>query len=187
MAPLHSGTVDYIGGFAVTTGHGTAELVKRFEKDHDDYQAIMVKALADRLAEALAEKLHEQAREDCGFGRDEKLNKSDLIREHYRGIRPAPGYPASPDHTEKATLFRLLEAEKHACISLTETFAMLPAASVSGIYFNHPEAKYFSVGKIGKDQVLDYVKRKSMSIEEVERWLGPNLGYDPRTLAATSK
>ena len=187
VAPLQSDTIDYIGGFAVTTGHGADELVKRFEKDHDDYQAIMVKALADRLAEALAEKLHEEARGSCGFGRDEKLSKSDLIREHYRGIRPAPGYPASPDHTEKATLFRLLEAEKHTCISLTETFAMLPAASVSGIYFNHPEAKYFSLGKIGKDQVIDYAKRKSMSIEEVERWLGPNLGYDPRTLAVTSK
>ena len=187
VAPLQSGAIDFIGGFAVTTGHGVAELVKRFEKDHDDYQAIIVKALADRLAEALTEKLHEQARRDCGFGRDEKLSKSDLIREHYRGIRPAPGYPASPDHTEKATLFRLLEAEKHACISLTETFAMLPAASVSGIYFNHPEAKYFSVGKIGKDQAIDYATRKSMPIEEVERWLGPNLGYDPRRLAATSK
>ena len=121
------------------------------------------------------------------MAKDEKLSKSDLIREHYRGIRPAPGYPALPDHTEKATLFRLLQAEKHACISLTETFAMLPAASVSGIYFNHPEAKYFSVGKLGKDQIVDYAKRKDMSIEEVERWLGPNLGYDPRTVVASSK
>jgi 5-methyltetrahydrofolate--homocysteine methyltransferase len=180
VAPLESGQCDYIGAFAVTAGHGAAELVQRFEKDHDDYQAIMVKALADRLAEALAEKLHEQARRDCGFGRDESLSKVELIREHYRGIRPAPGYPASPDHTEKETLFRLLEAEKHACISLTETFAMLPAASVSGMYFNHPEARYFSVGKIGKDQVIDYARRKSMSVEEVERWLGPNLAYDPR-------
>ena len=180
VAPLQSGTIDYIGAFAVTTGHGVAELVERFEKDHDDYQAIMVKALADRLAEALAEKLHEQARQDCGYGKEEQLSKPDLIRERYRGIRPAPGYPASPEHTEKATLFRLLEVEKHACITLTETFAMLPAASVSGLYFNHPEARYFSVGKIGKDQVLDYARRKSMSVEEVERWLGPNLGYDPR-------
>jgi 5-methyltetrahydrofolate--homocysteine methyltransferase len=180
VASLESGHTDYIGGFAVTAGHGAAELVERFEKDHDDYQAIMVKALADRLAEALAEKLHEQARRDCGFGRDESLSKADLIREHYRGIRPAPGYPASPDHTEKETLFRLLEAEKNACISLTETFAMLPAASVCGLYFNHPEATYFSVGKIGKDQVIEYASRKAMSVEEVERWLGPNLAYDPR-------
>ncbi|MFQ5932508.1 MAG: vitamin B12 dependent-methionine synthase activation domain-containing protein [Nitrospiraceae bacterium] len=147
VAPSQSGLADHIGAFAVTAGHGANELVGRFEKDHDDYHAIMVKALADRLAEALAEKLHEQARRDCGFGKEERLSKQDLVRERYRGIRPAPGYPASPDHTEKAVLFRVLEAEKHAGISLTETFAMLPAASVSGLYFNHPEARYFSVGK----------------------------------------
>ena len=180
VAPVGSGLDDYIGAFAVTAGHRVEELVSRFEKDHDDYQAIMVKALADRLAEALAEKLHEEARLESSFGKDERLKKEDLIRERYRGIRPAPGYPASPDHTEKATIFELLEAEKNTCISLTETFAMLPAASVSGIYFNHPEAQYFSVGRIGEDQVADYARRKSLTQAEVERWLGPYLGYDPK-------
>ena len=180
VAPVGSGLNDHIGAFAVTAGHGVEELVSRFEKDHDDYNAIMAKALADRLAEALAEKLHEEARSESGFGKDERLHKADLIRERYRGIRPAPGYPASPDHTEKATLFRLLDAEKNTCISLTETFAMLPAASVSGFYFNHPEARYFSVGKIGEDQVADYARRKSLTQVEVERWLGPYLGYQPK-------
>ena len=180
VAPVASELKDHIGAFAVTAGHGVDELASRFEKDHDDYNSIMAKALADRLAEALAEKLHEEARRESGFGKDEGLSKADLIRERYRGIRPAPGYPASPDHTEKATLFRLLDAEKNTCISLTETFAMLPAASVSGFYFNHPEARYFSVGKIGEDQVVDYARRKSLTQAEVERWLGPYLGYDPR-------
>ena len=180
VAPVGSGLDDYIGAFAVTAGHGVEELVSRFERDHDDYQAIMVKALADRLAEALAEKLHEEARLESNFGKDERLKKEDLIRERYRGIRPAPGYPASPDHTEKAMLFELLQAEKNACISLTETFAMLPAASVSGFYFNHPEAQYFSVGKIGEDQVADYARRKSLRQAEIEKWLGPYLGYDPQ-------
>ena len=180
VAPVGSGLNDHIGAFAVTAGHGVEELVSRFEKDHDDYNAIMAKALADRLAEALAEKLHEEARSESGFGKDERLHKEDLIRERYRGIRPAPGYPASPDHTEKATLFRLLDAEKNTCISLTETVAMLPAASVSGFYFNHPEARYFSVGKIGEDQVADYARRKSLTQVEVERWLGPYLGYQPK-------
>jgi 5-methyltetrahydrofolate--homocysteine methyltransferase len=180
VAPADSDHPDYLGAFAVTAGHGAAELVDRFEKEHDDYHAIMVKALADRLAEALAEKLHEQARKDCGFGKEEHLSKEDLIRERYRGIRPAPGYPASPDHSEKATLFRILTAEKCAGIQLTENFAMLPAASVSGLYFNHPEARYFSVGRIGEDQVADYARRKGLSQAEVERWLGPYLGYDPR-------
>ncbi len=180
VAPVGSGLNDHIGAFAVTAGHGVEELVSRFETDHDDYNAIMAKALADRMAEALAEKLHEEARLESGFGKDERLSKVDLMRERYRGIRPAPGYPASPDHTEKATLFRLLDAERNTCISLTETFAMLPAASVSGFYFNHPEAQYFSVGKIGEDQVVDYARRKSLTQAEVERWLGPYLGYDPQ-------
>ena len=180
VAPVGSGLNDCIGAFAVTAGHGVEEIASRFEKDHDDYQAIMVKALADRLAEALAEKLHEEARYESGFGIDERLSKKDLIRERYRGIRPAPGYPASPDHTEKAMLFELLQAEKNACISLTETFAMLPAASVSGFYFNHPEARYFRVGKIGEDQVADYARRKSLTQAEVEKWLGPYLGYNPQ-------
>ncbi len=180
VAPGDSGLADYLGAFALTAGHGAAELVDRFEKDHDDYHAIMVKALADRLAEALAEKLHQQARKDCGFGTEEHLSKEDLIRERYRGIRPAPGYPASPDHSEKATLFRILAAQKCAGIQLTENFAMLPAASVSGLYFNHPEARYFSVGRVGEDQVANYARRKGLSQAEVERWLGPHLGYDPR-------
>jgi 5-methyltetrahydrofolate--homocysteine methyltransferase len=136
-----------------------------------------VKALADRLAEALAEKVHEQARRDCGFGRDETLSKEDLLRERYRGIRPAPGYPALPDHSEKATLFELLEATPNLGVELTESYAMLPAASVSGLYLNHPEAQYFSVGKIGRDQVEDYARRKGLSVEAVERWLRPNLSY----------
>ncbi len=176
VAPAESGVADFIGGFVVTAGHGVPELVAGFERDHDDYQAIMVKAVADRLAEALAEKLHKQAREDCGFGKQEGLGYGDLIRERYRGIRPAPGYPAQPDHTEKQALFALLDAERVG-VSLTETFAMAPAASVSGLYFNHPEARYFSVGKLGRDQVEDYARRKAMSVDEVERWLAPNIGY----------
>ena len=175
LAP--AGNADYIGAFVVTAGLGADELAKQYENDHDDYNAIMVKALADRLAEALAEKIHEQARRDAGFGNQDQLSKQDLIRERYRGIRPAPGYPASPDHGEKETLFALLDAEKRIGVSLTENFAMLPAASVSGLYFNHPEAKYFSVGKIGRDQVEDYAARKEAPVAEIERWLGPYLGY----------
>jgi 5-methyltetrahydrofolate--homocysteine methyltransferase len=166
---------DYLGAFVVTAGVGADALAKRYEDDKDDYNSILVKALADRLAEALAEKLHEQARRDCGFGKDEALSKQDLIRERYRGIRPAPGYPAFPDHTEKETLFELLDATANAGVELTESFAMTPAASVSGLYFNHPEATYFSVGKIGRDQVADYAKRKGLDVQVVERWLGPNL------------
>ena len=168
---------DYLGAFVVSAGFGCDALAKAYEEDRDDYQSIMVKALADRLAEALAEKIHEQARRDCGFGRDEKLSKGDLLRERYRGIRPAPGYPALPDHTEKATLFELLEAAPNLGVELTESYAMLPAASVSGLYLNHPEAQYFSVGKIGRDQVEDYARRKGLSVEAVEKWLRPNLGY----------
>jgi 5-methyltetrahydrofolate--homocysteine methyltransferase len=168
---------DYVGAFVVSTGFGCDELAKHYEEDRDDYHSIMVKALADRLAEALAEKIHEQARRDCGFGKEETLSKEDLLRERYRGIRPAPGYPALPDHTEKATLFELLEATSNVGVELTESYAMLPAASVSGLYLNHPEAQYFSVGKIGRDQVEDYARRKKLPVETVERWLRPNLGY----------
>jgi 5-methyltetrahydrofolate--homocysteine methyltransferase len=169
---------DYLGAFVVSAGFGCDALAKSYEEDRDDYNSIMVKALADRLAEALAEKIHEQARRDCGFGRDEKLSKQDLLRERYRGIRPAPGYPALPDHSEKATLFELLEATPNLGVELTENYAMLPAASVSGLYLNHPEAQYFAVGKIGRDQVEDYARRTGMSREEAERWLAPNLGYE---------
>jgi 5-methyltetrahydrofolate--homocysteine methyltransferase len=154
-------------------------LVSRFEKNHDDYNAIMAKALADRLAEALAEMTHKKAREAWGYGQSEKLSHDDLIHERYRGIRPAPGYPASPDHTEKRLLFDLLQAEKNTGMRLTETFAMTPAASVSGLYFAHPESRYFAVGKIGRDQVEDYHLRKGMELNVVERWLGPYLNYDP--------
>lgn len=179
IAPLDSGREDYLGAFAVTTGHGAGELVKEFERDHDDYQAIMVKALADRLAEAFAEYLHQQARREWRYGKDEDLSNNDLIAEKYRGIRPAPGYPASPDHTEKATLWKLLEVETAAGIRLTENYAMVPAASVCGLYFGHPEARYFAVDRVNRDQVESYAKRKGMKVAEVERWLAPNLGYEP--------
>ena len=179
VAPKESGRADYIGAFAVTTGIGVDVLCKEFERDHDDYNSIMAKALADRLAEAFAEFLHKQARDAWGYGKSEALSTEDLIREKYRGIRPAPGYPACPDHTEKRLLFDLLSVEQQTGITLTESFAMWPAASVSGLYFAHPEAKYFAVGKIGKDQVLDYQARKGMPLLELERWLGPNLNYEP--------
>ncbi|HEX3998769.1 MAG TPA: methionine synthase [Pirellulales bacterium] len=179
IAPRESGRADYLGAFAVTTGIGCDALVREFETDHDDYQAISTKALADRLAEAFAELLHQQARADWGYGRDEHLSPLDLIAEKYRGIRPAPGYPACPDHTEKQILFDLLEAEKSADIHLTEHFAMLPAASVSGLYFAHPESRYFAVDRLTRDQVEQYAKRKRMTLAEVERWLAPNLGYEP--------
>jgi 5-methyltetrahydrofolate--homocysteine methyltransferase len=185
VAPTSSGLNDYLGAFAVTAGIGVETLCARFEKDHDDYNSIMVKALADRLAEAFAEWLHKQARDEWAYGKDEQLSSEDLIRERYRGIRPAPGYPACPDHTEKRLLFDLLQAEKHTGISLTETYAMLPASSVSGLYFAHPDSRYFAVGKIGRDQVLDYHVRKQMSLEVVERWLSPNLNYDPDEAGAT--
>jgi 5-methyltetrahydrofolate--homocysteine methyltransferase len=177
IAPHETGRPDYVGAFAVTTGIGVDRLVAEFEQDHDDYGAIMAKALADRLAEALAERVHEQARQEWGYGRDEGLDKEDLIRERYRGIRPAAGYPASPDHTEKRTLFDLLDVDRVVGIRLTESCAMAPAASVSGLYFAHPESRYFAVGKIGRDQVESYAERKRLSIEEVERWLAPNLSY----------
>ncbi len=178
IAPEETGWKDYIGAFAVTAGIGIDQLVKQFEDALDDYNAIMVKALADRLAEALAEYMHEQVRKKYwGYAAEEHLTGDDLIRERYAGIRPAPGYPACPDHTEKATLFSMLDAENQIGISLSERFAMLPAASVSGWYFAHPESRYFGVGKIEKDQVIDYAKRKGMTVEEVERWLSANLSY----------
>jgi 5-methyltetrahydrofolate--homocysteine methyltransferase len=179
VVPKDSGQQDYIGAFAVTAGIGLDELCKRFDKDHDDYNSIMAKALADRLAEAFAECLHKRVREEWGYGREERLSNDDLIRERYRGIRPAPGYPACPDHTEKRLLFDLLQVERHTGITLTESYAMWPAASVSGFYFSHPDAKYFAVGKIGKDQVEDYARRKGMDLRTVERWLSPNLNYEP--------
>ncbi|HEU5181383.1 MAG TPA: methionine synthase [Candidatus Polarisedimenticolia bacterium] len=179
IAPLETRRPDYLGAFAVTAGIGLTELVRRFEQEHDDYNAILARALTDRLAEAFAEKLHEQARREWGYGREESLSREDLIRESYRGIRPAPGYPACPDHSEKRTLWKLLDAETAAGIRLTESFAMDPAASVCGWYFAHPESRYFSVGKIGRDQVAVYAARKRMPLEEAERWLAPNLAYDP--------
>ena len=179
IAPQPTGLADYLGAFAVTGGIGLEVLCERFEKDHDDYNSIMAKALADRLAEAFAELLHKQAREQWGYGVDERLSYDDLIAERYRGIRPAPGYPACPDHTEKRVLFDLLQVERHTGIHLTETFAMYPASSVSGWYFAHPESRYFAVGKIGRDQVIDYHLRKQMDLRTVERWLVPNLNYEP--------
>ena len=179
VAPLDSGHLDYIGAFAVTAGHGCQELAERFEKEQDPYNSIMVKALADRLAEAFAEYLHKRARAEWGYGKNEKLSHEDLIGEKYRGIRPAPGYPAQPDHTEKPIIFALLDVKDATGITLTESFAMYPAASVCGLYFAHPEARYFAVSAIGRDQVESYAARKGMRIGEVERWLSPILGYDP--------
>jgi 5-methyltetrahydrofolate--homocysteine methyltransferase len=178
IAPVGAGVADHLGAFAVTAGIGVDKLVARFEAEHDDYNSIMTKSLADRLAEAFAEKLHQQARRDWGYGRDEALSKQELIAEEYRGIRPAPGYPACPDHTEKRTIWRLLTVQEHTGMSLTESLAMIPAASVSGWYFSHPEARYFAVDMITRDQVEAYAKRKRMDLAEVERWLSPNLAYD---------
>jgi 5-methyltetrahydrofolate--homocysteine methyltransferase len=179
IAPADSGVADYLGAFAVTAGLGGDVHVAAFERAHDDYNAILLKALADRLAEAGAEYLHARVRRELwGYAADETLSNEELIAEGYRGIRPAPGYPACPDHTEKATLWRLLDVERNAGITLTDSFAMLPAASVSGWYFAHPEARYFQVGKIGRDQAEDYARRKGMSLATVERWLASNLGYD---------
>ncbi len=179
IAPKPTALADYVGGFAVTTGIGIEALCSGFEKEHDDYNSIMTKALADRLAEAFAECLHKQVREEWGYGKQERLSNEDLIREKYRGIRPAAGYPACPDHTEKRILFDLLQAEKHTGIRLTESFAMYPASSVSGLYFAHPAAKYFAIGRIGRDQAEDYAKRKDVALADIEKWLGPNLGYEP--------
>ena len=174
VAPKESMAPDYIGAFAVTAGIGVEALVKEYEDKGDDYNAIIVKAIADRLAEAFAEYLHAQARKDWGYGKDEVLSGEDLIAEKYRGIRPAFGYPACPDHTEKRKLFALLDAPAVG-ITLTETCAMMPASSVSGIYLSHPQAKYFNVGRIGRDQLQDYAKRQGMSDAEAEKTLAPSL------------
>jgi 5-methyltetrahydrofolate--homocysteine methyltransferase len=179
IAPKETGLPDHIGAFAVTSGIGLKELTDRFRAANDDYNAIMAEAVADRLAEAFAECLHKRVREEWGYGCNEHLTNADLIQEKYRGIRPAPGYPASPDHTEKGTLWRLLDVQANTGMMITESFAMWPGSSVSGLYFAHPESRYFALGKIGRDQVDDYHKRKAMSVAEVERWLGQNLNYDP--------
>jgi 5-methyltetrahydrofolate--homocysteine methyltransferase len=179
IAPKATGLPDHIGCFAVTSGIGLKEVCDRFKAEHDDYNAIMAEALADRLAEAFAECLHKRVRDEWGYGREEALSTADMIHEKYRGVRPAAGYPACPDHTEKAALWRLLDVEANTGMQLTESFAMWPGSSVSGLYFAHPESRYFSLGKIERDQVDDYHLRKGMSIAEVERWLGPNLNYDP--------
>jgi 5-methyltetrahydrofolate--homocysteine methyltransferase len=185
IAPVASGVPDWIGAFAVTAGGGIDARVAQFEAQHDDYSAIMLKALADRLAEAFAEHLHARVRREFwGYAADEQLENDALIEEAYRGIRPAPGYPACPDHTEKAELFALLAAPENASMQLTESFAMLPTASVSGFYFSHPESSYFAVGKVGEDQVADYARRKGIPVAEAERWLAPNLAYEAGAQAA---
>ncbi|MFZ5657565.1 MAG: methionine synthase [Pseudomonadota bacterium] len=180
VAPRDSGRQDWIGAFAVTAGLGIEHHVARFEAAHDDYNAILLKALADRLAEAFAERLHQRVRREFwGYAADEALDNEALIAERYRGIRPAPGYPACPDHSEKTTLFRLLDAQRHAGVELTESFAMYPAAAVSGYYFSHPRSQYFVVGRVSKEQVQDYARRKGVDVAQVERWLASNLDYDP--------
>jgi 5-methyltetrahydrofolate--homocysteine methyltransferase len=179
IAPRETGLPDHIGAFAVTSGVGLKELCDRFRSENDDYNAIMAEAIGDRLAEAFAECLHKRVRDEWGYGCKEHLSNAELIQEKYRGIRPAAGYPACPDHTEKGTLWRLLDVQENTGIRLTESFAMWPGSSVSGLYFAHPQSRYFSLGKIDRDQVTDYHKRKGMSVAEVERWLGPNLNYDP--------
>ena len=171
---------DYFGGFVVSTGHEVEVFAKTFQNNNDDYSSIMVKAVGDRLAEALAELAHKKVREIFGYGLNENLSNEDLIKEKYRGVRPAPGYPACPDHTEKQILWDLLSANKNTTVSLTENFAMNPPSSVSGFYFNHPEARYFNVGNVGLDQIEDYAKRKDASLEYIEKWLSPNLGYEPK-------
>jgi len=184
IAPKESGIADYMGAFAVTTGIGEEDVARRFERANDDYSKILSQALADRLAEAFAEVLHEKVRRELwAYAPDEKLTNEQLVAEDYAGIRPAPGYPAQPDHTEKRTLFQVLDVEKEIGVKLTESCAMWPAAAVSGFYFSHPESRYFGVGKIGRDQVADYAARKGWSIEEAERWLGPILNYDPKRMA----
>ena len=179
IAPKETGLPDTMGAFAVTSGIGLKEVCDSFRARHDDYNAIMAEAIADRLAEAFAECLHKRVRDEWGYGCAENLTPAELIQENYRGIRPAAGYPASPDHTEKGTLWRLLDVEANTGMKITESFAMWPGSSVSGLYFAHPESRYFSLGKIGRDQVEDYAARKGMTVADVERWLGPNLNYDP--------
>ena len=184
VSPISSKIKDFIGGFLVTAGDGIEKLSKEYENKKDDYNAIMVKALGDRIAEALAEMMHAEVRKKYwGYAKEENLSNEQLIKENYTGIRPAPGYPACPDHTEKSTLFELLEVSKNLKVELTESFAMSPASSVSGLYFSHPESSYFGVGKINKDQVLDYANRKGVAVEDIEKWLGPNLSYSPKKAA----
>jgi 5-methyltetrahydrofolate--homocysteine methyltransferase len=179
IAPKESGVKDYIGAFAVSTGFGIETSIEKFEKDHDDYSAIMLKAIADRLAEAFAERMHQRVRtEFWGYAGDETFDNESLITEKYQGIRPAPGYPACPDHTEKQLLWDLLNVENNIGIKLTERYAMVPAAAVSGFYFSHPYSRYFGLGKINKDQLREYAHRKGVEIHEMEKWLSPNLGYD---------
>ncbi|MCI0480653.1 MAG: methionine synthase, partial [Candidatus Dadabacteria bacterium] len=177
VAPAESGREDYLGGFVVTAGEGVEQYADYFKEKHDDYSAIMVQALGDRIAEALAEMMHKKARENWGYGKNEDLSYEDLSKEKYRGIRPAPGYPACPDHTEKETLWRLLDAGKNIDVRLTESYAIYPPSSVAGLYLAHPKAKYFHVGDIDRDQAEDYARRKDMTLAEVEKWLRPNLGY----------
>jgi 5-methyltetrahydrofolate--homocysteine methyltransferase len=180
-----AGVADYIGGFVVSAGIGEQAHIDRFKATHDDYSAILLSALADRLAEAFAERLHERVRREFwAYAPDENLANAQLIAESYRGIRPAPGYPAQPDHTEKGTLFKLLDGEARAGVKLTESFAMWPGSSVSGFYFSHPESRYFGTGKIEKDQVEDYARRKGWTLQEAERWLSPILNYNPRAVDA---
>lgn len=184
IAPRETGLPDHIGAFAVTTGIGLKELGDSFRAVHDDYSAIMAEAIADRLAEAFAECLHKQVRDDWGYGCAENLTPAEMSSEKYRGIRPAPGYPACPDHTEKGTIWRLLHVQENTGMFITESFAMWPGSSVSGIYFAHPQSRFFSLGKIDRDQVADYQERKGMNLNDVERWLGPNLNYDPEERTA---
>jgi 5-methyltetrahydrofolate--homocysteine methyltransferase len=180
IAPQESGKQDWVGAFAVTAGLGIEPHLERFRAEHDDYNAILLKSLADRLAEAFAERLHQRVRKEFwGYAADEGLSNDALIAEQYQGIRPAPGYPACPEHSEKGVVFELLQATHNAGITLTDHFAMYPAASVSGLYFSHPESRYFVVGRVTKEQVADYAKRKSVSLEQAERWLSFNLDYDP--------
>ena len=179
IAPKETGLRDHMGAFAVTSGIGLKELCDDFRAKNDDYNAIMAEALADRLAEAFAECLHKRVRDEWGYGRAETFTPAELIQEKYRGIRPAAGYPACPDHTEKGPLWQLLDVAANTGIEITESFAMWPGSSVSGLYFAHPGSRYFSLGKIDRDQVEDYARRKGMSVAEVERWLGQNLNYDP--------
>jgi len=178
IAPKDSGTKDYLGGFALSAGLDIDAIVQEFEADHDDYKSIMIKALADRLAEAFAELIHLRVRKEFwGYAKDENLTLDELVSEKYQGIRPAPGYPSQPDHTEKPTLFKLLKVEENTGIELSENYAMIPASSVSGLYFAHPQAKYFTLDLVGQDQVIDYARRKNMDLPTMEKWMGPSLGY----------
>ena len=181
IGPKDKKIQDYIGAFAVTAGIDMEKKSNEFKKNNDDYGSILLSAICDRFAEAFAERLHERVRKEFwGYAEDEKLDSQDLISEQYQGIRPAPGYPACPDHSEKSSLFQLLDVEKNTGIKLTENFAMWPAASICGYYFSHPKSSYFGVGKLNKDQVSDYATRKQKSLKYVERWLQPNLNYDPK-------